>query len=79
MNNQQKFNQSCTDLINILYDLTGDMSIRTDYEEIVSDIEILDKLTTNLKRMGETTVLEQSIETETNKEGETNADKQTNK
>ena len=81
MSNQEKFIQSYTDLIDILYDLTGAMQEQKDYEKMLPDIEMLDQLTTNLKRMGDTVVLnsieeiekleKKSIKEVDNKEGET--------
>lgn len=81
MSNQEKFIQSYTDLIDILYDLTGAMQEQKDYEKMLPDIEMLDNLTTNLKRMGDTVVLnsieevenlkKKSIKEVDNKEGET--------
>lgn len=81
MSNQEKFIQSYTDLIDILYDLTGEMQEQKDYNKMLPDIEILDKVTTNLKRMGDTVVLnsveevekleKKSIKEVDNKEGET--------
>lgn len=67
MSNSQKISQSFSDLVDVLYDLTAAISQRTDYREIGEDMILVDKITTNLKRMAETGILENSIN-----EGDTN-------
>lgn len=67
MSNFQKISQSFSDLVDVLYDLTAAVSQRTDYAEIGEDMALVDKITTNLKRMAETGILENSIN-----EGDTN-------
>ena len=60
MSNSQKISQSFSDLVDVLYDLTAAISQRTDYREIGEDMILVDKITTNLKRMAETGILENS-------------------
>ena len=60
MSNSQKISQSFSDLVDVLYDLTASISQRTDYREIGEDMVLVDKITTNLKRMAETGILENS-------------------
>ncbi|MEG2295905.1 MAG: hypothetical protein RSB96_04090 [Oscillospiraceae bacterium] len=58
MTNNAKFVESYSDLVAVLYNLTAQISEYTDYTQMLPDLDILDKLTTNLKRMSETLVLE---------------------
>lgn len=58
MKNIEMFNQSYTDLVEALYDLTQSIAKSNDWDEITNELDITNSITTILKRMGETTVLE---------------------
>lgn len=61
MTNQEKFNESYSDLVDILYNLTGALSDAGNAKDInEEDLKLLSELTTNLKRMGESAILEYS-------------------
>lgn len=63
MTNQAKFDQSVTDLVDVLHDVTGEIREADDYEAIQTLLEMVDKLTTNLKRMGETNLTPPILDT----------------
>lgn len=56
--NQEKLAQCYTDVLTTLYDYTGELVDSTN-DIVVNDIiDIVDRLTTNLKRIGETQIIE---------------------
>lgn len=58
MSNRTKFLQSQADLITTLYDITGEIVESDDYKYIEENLILVDKLTTIIKRIGDTVVLE---------------------
>lgn len=58
MLNTEMFNQSYTDLILILYDATGSIAEESNWNEISEKLSVINDLTTIIKRMGETQILE---------------------
>lgn len=62
MLNAEMFNQSYTDLILILYDATGGIANELDWDKISEKLSIINDLTTIIKRMGETQILETNME-----------------
>jgi len=62
MTNQEKFNESYSDLVDILYNLTGALSELDNTNDInEEDLKLLGEITTNLKRMGDSVVLEKGM------------------
>lgn len=51
-----KFTQSQNNLIDILFDLTEGMNEANDYTQVEEDVALVDKLSTIIKRMGDTVV-----------------------
>ena len=71
MTTTEMFTKSMRDIVEIIYDLTGQLNESANYDDMADDIELVEKLTTITKRMGDTSVLEPYSE-----EGEkTNVDK----
>lgn len=58
MNNQEKLAQCYTDVLTTLYDYTGELVESTNDIATNDIIDIIDRLTTNLKRIGETQIIE---------------------
>lgn len=59
MTNNEKFIESYSDLTDILYNLTGVLSnIKNTKDIYEEDLKLLSELTTNLKRMSETKILD---------------------
>lgn len=58
MKNIEKFNQSYTDLVGALYDITEQINTGNDWDLIRENLSDVSEITTILKRMGETAVLE---------------------
>lgn len=75
--NSDKVIASYSDLVNILYDLTSQTEQENDYIKIAENLDIIDKLSTILKRLGETNVLDKGVEikSEEKEEGEMIANK----
>ena len=63
MTNQEKFLTSYSDLIDLLYSFTGSLKDVKNTKDInEDDLNLLGELTTNIKRMGDTVIIEQSSE-----------------
>lgn len=58
MTNREKFIKSYSSLISLLYDLTGDIEEEKDYSKIEESFPLLNDVTTVLKRMGDSIVLD---------------------
>lgn len=58
MTNQQMMNESYTDLTETLYDLTQAINQAEDWVVLADYLELANSISTILKRMGETAVLE---------------------
>ena len=59
MTNNEKFTQSYSDLVDILYNFTGVLSgVKSTNEINEDDLKLLGELSTVLKRMGDTIVLD---------------------
>jgi hypothetical protein len=58
MTTTEMFAKSMQDIVEIIYDLTGQLNESTNYDDMADDIELVEKLTTITKRMGDTLVLE---------------------
>ncbi|MGL5767095.1 MAG: hypothetical protein ACRCX8_15780 [Sarcina sp.] len=58
MTNNEKFQQSVSDIVDVIYDLTGDIQSQTSYVGVEENLNLLDKLSSILKRMGDTLVIE---------------------
>ena len=58
INNQEKLAQCYTDVLTTLYDYTGELVESTNDIATNDIIDIIDRLTTNLKRIGETQIIE---------------------
>lgn len=72
--NRVLFNKSYTFLVEALYDISLDVKDSSTYEQMTESISLIGDLTTILKRMGETVVLEEIQE----EGGENSADSETN-
>ena len=80
MTNREKFNESYSDLVNILYNFTDVLSSVKNTKDInEEDLKLLSEITTNLKRMGDTIVLEKSMVIPPTKNTEKEVDKNVNK
>ncbi len=69
MTNREKFIKSYSSLISLLYDLTGDIEEEKDYSKIEESFPLLNDVTTVLKRMGDSIVLD-TVEQNVKIEGE---------
>jgi hypothetical protein len=67
MTNQEKATKSMTYLLDMLVDLTAQMSTTTDSDLVVEFMPILNDLTTNVKRIGDTLVLEEDADVDMQK------------
>lgn len=65
-----KLIQTQNNLIDIMYDLSNQMNESKDYTKIDADMNTLNDLSTIVKRLGDTVMLDISIEN--NREGEMN-------
>lgn len=70
MKKMNKLTQTQNNLIDIMYDLSNQMNEAKDYTKIDADMNTLNDLSTIVKRLGDTVMLDISIEN--NREGEMN-------
>ena len=68
MKKMNKLIQTQNNLIDIMYDLSNQMNESKDYTKIDADMNTLNDLSTIVKRLGDTVMLDIGIEN--NKEGE---------
>lgn len=59
MNNFEKMQLCYTDVLNAMCDLTNTLATNNDLNTFVDDLELIDKASIILKRMGDTVLIEE--------------------
>lgn len=62
MTNFEKMQLCYTDILDALCDLTGGLATENDLNNFADDLELIDKTSVILKRLGETQLIEQTEE-----------------
>lgn len=62
MTNFEKMQLCYTDILDALCDLTGSLATENDLNNFADDLELIDKTSVILKRLGETQLIEQMEE-----------------